>query len=85
MTELNPDSHVEAASLVSWPEPPPADSGAGGSEGISVVDGTVHEILDQVREIPGLPVSEHPAAYTAMHDALLEALNDDTPSGAGAA
>jgi hypothetical protein len=71
--------------LVSWPEPPPADSGAGGSEGISVVDGTVHEILDQVREIPGLPVSEHPAAYTAMHDALLEALNQDTPSGAGAA
>jgi hypothetical protein len=85
MTELNPDAHVEPASPVSWPEPSPADSGAGGSEGSSVVDGTVQEILDRVREIPGLPVSEHPAAYTGIHDALLEALNEDTTSGPGAA
>jgi hypothetical protein len=70
---------------VSWPEPRPADSGAGGSEGTSVVDATVQEVLDRVREIPGLPVSEHPAAYTEIHDALLEALNEDTPSGPGAA
>lgn len=85
MTELNPDAHVKAASPVSWPEPPPAESGAGGSEGISVVGGTVQEILDRVREVPGLPVSEHPAAYTEIHDALLEVLNEDTTSGPGVA
>jgi hypothetical protein len=53
-------------------------------------DAAVQAILERVREIPGLTVSEHPAAYTEMHDALLGALNNDTsgadaPSGSGAA
>ena len=43
----------------------------------AAADPAVRSILDRVREVPALPVSEHPAAYADMHDALLEALNDD--------
>jgi hypothetical protein len=66
-----PDAALPGAA---WPEltvPGSRASEAG------VADPAVHAILDRVREVPGLPVSEHPAAYADMHDALLEALNEE--------
>ncbi|MDQ1057843.1 hypothetical protein QFZ23_001744 [Arthrobacter globiformis] len=57
-----------------WPEL--AVPGSRASEA-GVADPAVLAILDRVREVPGLPVSEHPAAYADMHDALLEALNEE--------
>lgn len=61
-----------------------AASGSAAS-GSPASDSAVQAVLRRVRDVPGLPVSEHPAAYTDMHDALLEALNEDTSSGSGAA
>ena len=70
-----PDTAVPdtAAPDTAWPElalpASPADAG--------IADPAVLAILERVREVPGLPVSEHPAAYADMHDALLEALNEE--------
>ena len=62
-----------AAPDTAWPElalpASPADA--------SIADPAVLAILERVREVPGLPVSEHPAAYADMHDVLLEALNEE--------
>ena len=66
-----PDTAVPGAA---WPEL--AVPGSRASEA-RVADPAVLAILDRVREVPGLPVSEHPAAYADMHDALLEALNEE--------
>ena len=82
MPELNndasdgpgPDTSVPGAA---WPEP--AVSGSASEAGVA--DPAVLAILDGVREVPGLPVSEHPAAYANMHDALLEALNEEPQYG----
>ncbi|MDQ0864281.1 hypothetical protein [Arthrobacter globiformis] len=73
MPELNNDASDGAAPDVTWPQlaVPGSTSEAG------VADPAVLAILDRVRSVPGLPVSEHPAAYAAMHDALLEALNEE--------
>ncbi len=89
MTELNAGHAVEAAPPMAWPELPADGFDGTGSVG-NGEDGKVQAILEGVLEVPGLPVSEHPAAYTEIHDALLEALNQDisgagTPSGTGAA
>lgn len=78
MPELNNDAsdaaaEDTAASNTVWPEL--AVSGNGPDTGVA--DPAVRVILDRVREIPGLPVSEHPDAYAGMHDALLEALNEE--------
>lgn len=81
MTELNAEAAVEAATPMAWPELPADGFDGTGSAG-NGEDGGVHAVLERVLEIPGLPVSEHPAAYTEMHDALLDALNQDI-SGAG--
>jgi hypothetical protein len=84
MTEPNPDAELDAAAQIAWPEVPPAgfaesDTDGPQSDGPQLdgpqLDGTVQAILDRVRDIPGLPVSEHPAAYAEMHDSLLAALN----------
>ncbi|WP_190242973.1 hypothetical protein [Arthrobacter globiformis] len=56
-----------------WPDLAPPT----GRTGDGIADTAVLAILDRVREVPGLPVSEHPAAYADMHDALLEALNEE--------
>lgn len=95
MTELNQNALPEAAPDVAWPEPPLSeaeeaavpDSDPSGctASGSAASDSAVQAVLQRVRDVPGLPVSEHPAAYTDMHDALLEALNEDTSSGSGAA
>lgn len=84
MTELNQNALAEAAPDVAWPELPFSadESGTTVSDsapsGRAASDTTVQAVLGRVRDIPGLPVSEHHAAYADMHDALLEALNDDT-------
>lgn len=70
-----PDSEVPDAA---WPEL--TVPGRGPEAGIA--DPAVLAIVDRVRAVPGLPVSEHPAAYAEMHDALLEALNEDPPNEA---
>ena len=49
----------------------------GSRDGAGIADPAVLAILDRVREVPGLPVSAHPVAYADMHDALLEALNEE--------
>lgn len=84
MTELNQNDLPEAAPEVAWPELPLSgteDSEATGS-GSAASDGAVQAVLRRVRDLPGLPVSEHHAAYADMHDALLEALNEDPSSAA---
>ncbi|MBT2555676.1 hypothetical protein [Arthrobacter sp. ISL-5] len=90
MTELNQNALPEAAPDVAWPElllseaeeAAVPDSDPSGS---AASDSAVQAVLRRVRDVPGLPVSEHPAAYTDMHDAVLELLNEDTSSGSGAA
>ena len=72
MPELNNDAPDAEVLDVTWPEL--AVSGGGHPE---ITDPAVLAILDQVRGVPGLPVSEHPDAYAGMHDALLEALNEE--------
>lgn len=90
MTELNQNALPEAAPDVAWPEPPLSEAEEAAvpdsdRSGSAASDSAVQAVLQRVRDVPGLPVSEHPAAYTDMHDALLEALNEDTSSGSGAA
>jgi hypothetical protein len=96
MTELNQNALPEAAPDVAWPELPLSeaedseaavpDSDRSGSDpsGSAASDSAVQAVLRRVSAVSGLPVSEHPAAYTDMHDALLEALNEDMSSGSGA-
>ena len=82
MPELNNDAsdgavQDTAVPDTAWPELvlPASRADAG------IADTAVLAILDRVREVPGLPVSEHPAAYADMHDALLEALNEEPQYG----
>ncbi|MFE4542449.1 hypothetical protein [Arthrobacter sp. NPDC056727] len=73
MPELNNDASDAAAPDVTWPMPEVPGNGPDSG----VADSAVRAILDRVREVPGLPVSEHPDAYAGMHDALLAALNEE--------
>ncbi|MFP3462191.1 hypothetical protein R5O87_15195 [Arthrobacter globiformis] len=74
MPELNNDAPDAAMSDAAWPD---LTVPGGGAADAGAADPAVLAILDRVREVPGLPVSEHPAAYAGMHDALLEALNQE--------
>ncbi|MET3935183.1 hypothetical protein [Arthrobacter sp. OAP107] len=79
MPELNNDAPNgpvpdAAVSDTAWPDLTLPGSRA---DGAGIADPAVLAILDGVREVPGLRVSEHPAAYAGMHDALLEALNEE--------
>lgn len=56
------------------------DAGSGVSP---VGDSAVDAVLDRLAGIPGLAVAAHAEAYSALHDALLDALNDDDPSAEG--
>ncbi len=42
-------------------------------------------MLDRLAALEQAPVSEHGELYAGMHDALLEALNEDVASHAGPA
>ena len=63
-----------AVSNTAWPE---LVVSGGDTSDAGVGDPAVLAILERVGEVPGLPVSEHPAAYAGLHDALLEALNEE--------
>ncbi|MCE3244287.1 MAG: hypothetical protein K0Q84_2330 [Arthrobacter sp.] len=76
MTEPNSDARQEAVRRIAWPDLP--------LETAEAPDRAVRAILETVRQIPELPVSDHPAAYAGMHDSLLAALNEDTSAGTGA-
>jgi hypothetical protein len=84
MTELNnfPETDSDPAG-VSWPATPAGNGGSAGHRMAAVEDASVAAVLDRLADIPGLPVGGHADAYSALHDALLDALNDDDPSAAG--
>jgi hypothetical protein len=48
-----------------------------------VGDTSVDAVLERLGNLQGLPVEQHAEAYSALHDALLDALNEDDPSAAG--
>lgn len=86
MTELNnfPETDSDLAG-VSWPAAPVGavngtTDGLGGSPG---ADASVDAVLGRLADIPELPVSGHAEAYSGLHDALLDALNEANPSTAG--
>jgi hypothetical protein len=76
MTELNETDHPEAAQPTpEWPDTAaPATTVPSIAALVAALDG-VHE----------LPVSEHEAVYSDLHDALLHALNEEAPNGEGEA
>jgi hypothetical protein len=86
MTELNtyPETEPDRAG-VSWPAAPAFTGNADPNPESDAVnpDGSVAMLLHRLAEVPGLPVSLHAAAYDDLHDALLEALNEDDPSSQG--
>jgi hypothetical protein len=84
MTELNnfPQTDANPAGL-NWPQAA-AGTGTPGSLGADHGgDATVNAVLGRLADIPGLPVSGHAEAYSALHDALLNALNEAGPSPEG--
>ena len=76
MTELNDEEHGEPA------QPSPAWPGAGTS---AISDPEVAAIVAALDGVPERPVAEHETIYGELHDALLQALNNDAPAGAGEA
>lgn len=79
MTELNHAHHNEAAQPTpQWPETAETAEPAPG-------DPSVAAIVAALDSVPGLPVNEHDAVYGELHDALVEALNEDIASGEGEA
>ena len=84
MTELNNFPETDAGPAgVSWPAAPAeAGESAGLSTGV-LEDASVAAVLDRLAGIPALPVGGHADAYSALHDALLDALNEDDPSAVG--
>ncbi|MBT2532889.1 hypothetical protein J7E83_12300 [Arthrobacter sp. ISL-48] len=74
MTELNEEQAPEAAQPPpEWPEPRPEDIG----------DPSVAAIVASLESVKAMPVAGHEAIYGELHDALLESLNEDAPSGNG--
>jgi hypothetical protein len=69
MTELTGPDAAAAQPFPDWPE-------AGGA---GITDPAVARALARLADLPHAPVAEHEAAYTALHDELLEALNDEHP------
>lgn len=51
----------------------------------NVQDQAVSVVLDRLAALRQTPVSEHGEVYAGMHDALLEALNEDVAGHAGVA
>ena len=80
------------AADVAWPELPtrqlPAElSGHAAAEhrAAAVLDPAVNAVLDRLAAVRQTPVSGHGEVYAGMHDALLEALNEDVTGHAGVA
>ena len=84
------------AADVAWPELPsqqlPAElSGHAATEHATAehtaaaLDPAVNAVLDRLGAVRQMPVSGHGEVYAGMHDALLEALNEDVTGHAGVA
>ena len=76
------------AADVAWPELPPRQLPAESSghaaqeqqaqeQRTHIQDPAVSAVLDRLAALRQTPVSEHGEVYAGMHDALLEALNED--------
>jgi hypothetical protein len=80
MTEPNeaPETAVPQApapeAAVAWPALP---SELPRSTGEEAHDAAVDALLERLGALPSTPVSGHGEAYAALHDDLLEALNED--------
>jgi hypothetical protein len=76
MTELNEAHHpVAAQPTPEWPETAETEVG----------DPSVEAVLATLRGLPEIPVADHEAIYSGLHDALLETLNEEPPAGNGGA
>jgi hypothetical protein len=92
-------AEAEAPSLaadIAWPDLPsqqrsaePSGRAAHGQQAqgqqAHVQDPAVSAVLDRLAALRQTPVSEHGEVYAGMHDALLEALNEDVAGPAGVA
>ncbi|XAS68919.1 hypothetical protein V3C33_06505 [Micrococcaceae bacterium Sec5.7] len=75
----------EVQPVVEWPESPGTNAAEADGRGVWINDPGVAALLGRLDGLPGLPVADHNAVYTEVHDALLEALNEDTGSRTGEA
>lgn len=76
MTELNEAHHqVAAQPTPEWPDTAAAQVG----------DPSVEVVLATLDALPAMPVADHEAIYSGLHDALLETLNEEPPAGNGGA
>jgi len=76
MTELNETHHPEAAQPTpEWPD----------TAAPATTDPSIAALVAALDGVPELPVSEHEAVYSDLHDALLHALNEEAPIGEGEA
>ncbi len=76
MTELNETHHpVAAQPTPEWP----------GTDAARVGDPSVEAVLAALDGLPATPVADHEAIYGELHEALLEALNEEPPAGNGGA
>ncbi|MET3350429.1 UNVERIFIED_ORG: hypothetical protein ABID57_002119 [Arthrobacter sp. UYEF1] len=76
MTELNEAHHPEAAQpMPEWPD----------AAAPATTDPSIAALLAALGGVEKLPVSEHEAVYSDLHDALLHALNEEAPNGEGEA
>ncbi|MEJ1180218.1 hypothetical protein ACFC25_19745 [Pseudarthrobacter sp. NPDC055928] len=75
MTELN-ETHnpVAAQPTPAWPETAGTETG----------DPSVAAVLAALEGVPAMPVADHEAVYSELHDALLETLNEEPAAGNGA-
>lgn len=90
--ELSAEAETQSAAAgVVWPDLPaqqlPADpSGhAAQEQQTQALDPAVNAVLDRLAAVRNTPVSGHGEVYAGMHDALLEALNEDVASHAAVA
>lgn len=79
------------AADVAWPDLPsqrlsaePSGHAAQEQQG-QVQDAAVSAVLDRLEAVRQMPVSGHGEVYAGMHDALLEALNEDVAGPADVA
>ena len=86
----------DLAADVAWPDLPSrqlsAETSGSAAQGqqaqgqqANVQDQAVSVVLDRLAALRHTPVSEHGEVYAGMHDALLEALNEDVAGPAGVA
>jgi hypothetical protein len=74
MTELSEAHHPEAAQPTpEWP----------GTAAPATTDPSIAALTAALDGIEQLPVSEHEAVYSHLHDALLHALNEEPSNGEG--